>query len=274
MFVWKAMREKNTRQHSAFEYWQNNLFVLVITWVFPVCLIALLPTTYLEIKGGGYTVAWMNAIALTAIYILAIQRKISFHWRKIWVALILVVFSLVLSRLLYTLELGGIYLFALSIFMGLLFTGKMSYAGVIVNGLIILSFTLSLHLNPTLSSLYQITFQKWIIYASNFLFINFVVVVMVRILLISVEKSLKAQTELNRQLRVEMLLKQDQHRRLREIAYIQSHLVRAPLSNIKGVSGLIRSMHGHHVEELLLHSLDKSVEELDSVIKSVVDRTC
>lgn len=274
VFVWKAMRERKTRRHSAFEYWQNNLFILIITWIFPVCLIALLPTTIMEIRDGGYDVAWINMIALATIYILAIQQRISFHWRKIFVAVILVLFSLSLTYLLHTLELGGIYLFSLSIFMGLLFRGKLSYAGIMVNALVILVFTCTVWWKPDIINLYHITFQRWVIYASNFLFINFVVVVMVRILLVSVEKSLKAQTKLNKQLRIEMLLKQDQHRRLREIAYIQSHLVRAPLSNIKGLSTLIRNIHGNHVEELLLQSLDKSVNELDNVIKSVVDRTC
>ncbi len=66
----------------------------------------------------------------------------------------------------------------------------------------------------------------------------------------------------------------DQLKKLREIAWIQSHLVRAPLDKIMGIADLIRKNICTQEEqnELLSGILDSS-KELDQMIKSIIDKT-
>src|SRR5690606_8532582 len=67
---------------------------------------------------------------------------------------------------------------------------------------------------------------------------------------------------------------EDQNNRLREIAWIQSHLVRAPLARIMGLSQLIcdDKTDAELRTELLKH-LDTSAAELDNRIRDIVRKS-
>ncbi len=67
---------------------------------------------------------------------------------------------------------------------------------------------------------------------------------------------------------------EEQNRRLRDIAWIQSHIVRAPLSRIMGLTKLISDERTDEDfrKELLSH-LDTSAEELDNIIRDIVKKS-
>jgi PAS domain S-box-containing protein len=66
---------------------------------------------------------------------------------------------------------------------------------------------------------------------------------------------------------------QQQNDKLREIAYIQSHVIRHPLTRIMSISELINLEYQGHVDPELLKYLDVSTAELDAVIRDVVIRS-
>jgi hypothetical protein len=273
IFVWRAMRDRKTRPERDFSYWQNNLFVFIMSRIMPVAVLVALLVSYYEWRMGDGHLVFANACALFLINLSVLQRKLSMFFRKLLFAVIMVGLSITMAGFLHNPELGSIYLFTASIFMVLFLSGNISYAGVILNILVCLLFSLYLYSSPEACLAYNISMYKWIVFSANFLFIDIVVVLLIRLLLASIERSFNAQKQLNRQLISEANLKQEQHRRLREIAFIQSHLVRAPLLNIKGISHLIINSHNHNIEPILLVNLEKSVEELDGIIKSVVEHT-
>ncbi|GEM_PF-1930071 len=65
-----------------------------------------------------------------------------------------------------------------------------------------------------------------------------------------------------------------QNQKLRDIAWIQSHVVRAPLSRIMGLITLLE-MEDYHIEELkkILGFIQHSARELDLVIREVVKKS-
>ncbi|HEY1025108.1 MAG TPA: PAS domain S-box protein [Sphingobacteriaceae bacterium] len=67
---------------------------------------------------------------------------------------------------------------------------------------------------------------------------------------------------------------ESQNSRLREIAWIQSHIVRAPLARIMGLIDLVKNYQGQYDSqaELLEHILT-SAHELDDVIRQIVKKT-
>lgn len=273
VFVWQALRQPNGYTASHFEYWQNSLFAFVMLRIMPAALLAALVfSSYEWIMGDAYLV-FINAGTLLLIYLMVFQRRIPLFFRKLLFACIALALSLLVTFILHNPQLGCIYLLAASIFMVLFLPGYMSGAGVIVNTALSVAFTGYLYASPGATAVYGISLYNWIVFSASFLFINIVVVVLIRVLLVNIERSLQAQKELNRRLLKEAALKHEQHRRLREIAFIQSHLVRAPLLNIKAISDLIINTPHHNIEEELLVSLEKSVDELDGVIRSVVEHT-
>lgn len=67
-----------------------------------------------------------------------------------------------------------------------------------------------------------------------------------------------------------------QYEQLKKIAYIQSHELRAPLTNIMGVVNVLNLMKQKVVDpEMieLLNSLEKSTAKMDDIIKQIVDAT-
>jgi PAS domain S-box-containing protein len=63
--------------------------------------------------------------------------------------------------------------------------------------------------------------------------------------------------------------------RLREIAWAQSHLVRGPLARIMGISKLLADNRTDELsKEQLLVYLDTSANELDEVVRDIVNKSC
>ena len=64
-----------------------------------------------------------------------------------------------------------------------------------------------------------------------------------------------------------------QVQRLDEIAFQQSHLVRGPLSAIMGIVSILKNMSFDENTKSLFNMLQESSENLDKVIKDIVDKT-
>lgn len=63
-----------------------------------------------------------------------------------------------------------------------------------------------------------------------------------------------------------------QNQQLMEIAWIESHKLRAPLANIMGINELMQLAQSAEEIQLLQNRLDQSCQELDSIIKEVVKK--
>jgi PAS domain-containing protein len=67
---------------------------------------------------------------------------------------------------------------------------------------------------------------------------------------------------------------EEQNENLREISWLQSHVIRAPLARIMGLINLIKDPHQDAAEKRqTLKYLLLSANELDEVIKTITDKT-
>jgi PAS domain S-box-containing protein len=64
-----------------------------------------------------------------------------------------------------------------------------------------------------------------------------------------------------------------QNKQLREIAYLQSHIVRAPLSRILGLVNMLNASHINQKDDEVIQYLNISAKELDDVIRAIIDKT-
>jgi PAS domain S-box-containing protein len=64
-----------------------------------------------------------------------------------------------------------------------------------------------------------------------------------------------------------------QNKRLKEIAWTQSHIVRTPLANIMGIVDLLLSEAASESENILLSQLASSALSLDKIIRDIVRKT-
>ena len=66
---------------------------------------------------------------------------------------------------------------------------------------------------------------------------------------------------------------QTQNDKLKEIAYLQSHVIRLPLTQIMGLSEIIVREYKDKIDFKILDYLDTSTKQLDSVIKEIVNKS-
>lgn len=64
-----------------------------------------------------------------------------------------------------------------------------------------------------------------------------------------------------------------QNEKLREIAFIQSHVIRLPLARIMSIAELISTEYEGKIDPELLNFLDISTKELDNVIRDLVNKS-
>ena len=64
-----------------------------------------------------------------------------------------------------------------------------------------------------------------------------------------------------------------QNQRLKEISWIQSHIVRAPLARIMGLIQILKDMPSVNEKEKTLDYILLSANELDTAIKEITDKS-
>ena len=66
---------------------------------------------------------------------------------------------------------------------------------------------------------------------------------------------------------------EEQNQTFREIAWIQSHVVRAPLARMMGLMNLLESVEIKSEDQELLNFIRQSAEELDQIIRDIVSKS-
>ncbi len=66
---------------------------------------------------------------------------------------------------------------------------------------------------------------------------------------------------------------ENQNKRFREIAWLQSHIVREPLSKVMGLINLLKRNKDRPDRDIIITHLNDSAIELDGVIRDIVDKT-
>ncbi|MDB5136845.1 MAG: cph1 4 [Mucilaginibacter sp.] len=67
---------------------------------------------------------------------------------------------------------------------------------------------------------------------------------------------------------------EEQNKRLKEISWLQSHVIRAPLARIMGLIPIIKDLKENNVEkEKSLQYISQSANELDEVIRSITEKS-
>ncbi|MTI21561.1 PAS domain S-box protein [Fulvivirga sp. RKSG066] len=92
--------------------------------------------------------------------------------------------------------------------------------------------------------------------------------------LIGINYDITKEMKSKETLRKNMLAISENNKRLREIAWLQSHVVKAPLARIKGLSNLLINYKNqcHSPDEIVSRLVD-AAQELDGVVSSIISQT-
>jgi len=197
------------------EYWRNQLFISAMAAALPLSLLALIPSIIIELRSGFRDIVVLDIAVFCVLSILVLTPKISMQARKIGVGILIGLFAVLLLGIMGSFNMGCIYLFALSIFIVLQYSGRVAFAGVIVNLIICIAFAFVINygLFP-LPITRTITYDQWILYSSNFMFLDLILVALTQQLLTGLEQTIIRKSSLYQRLEQELLLNTQGNMRL------------------------------------------------------------
>lgn len=211
-----AVHGNNLDDSNIFTFWRNKTFASLVTYVMPACILALMPSVIFEIWEGNYTIALVDVMAFLTAYFIALNHKIDLADRKVVVAILLSVFSLT-QMALGSFSMGVIYFSSLTIFISLQFSTPIAVLSHLFRVFIFFIFTIIFFFDRNiLAAYFSLSFPRWIIYSSNFLFLDLMIVIMLRQLLNGLEKTMVKKANLFEQLEKEIEFKVKQNQLLEQ----------------------------------------------------------
>jgi hypothetical protein len=181
-------------EYSEITYLRDRLFTKFITYLFPVCLIALVPGVFMGVSTGHYFIVAVDLGTLLLIAVVVLNKGLKLIVRKVFVLFMLYCLSIVLIITLGSMGPGIIYLLMLSVLTALLFQSSMAYWSVGVNTLVCLSIGIVVHLGVSSTPLLlQYTVGTWIAVSSNIIFLSLLCVVLISYTLNRLEDTIKKE---------------------------------------------------------------------------------
>lgn len=249
------------------DYLINALFIKVILYALPMAVVTTVAVVIIESLNGHFVTASLDSFYCCVLTIVLTNKRLSLVFRKHFMIFLMAAFSISSIAVLGSFEIGGTYLLAMSIFVSISFSRKLAFFSLLLNFSICAGFYLLIkfHLfNSPLQCRY--TAVSWLIAAMNFLFINCSLVILTRYLIERLKELITLADDRTAAVQI-------QNGKLKDIAYMHSHLVRAPLAKIVGLIGLLDMAERPEPEQEILVYLNDSSKELDDVIRSIVDQT-
>jgi PAS domain S-box-containing protein len=172
-------------------FWRNEAFCKILTYLFPLSLIALVPSLYMALTSGLLGVAFIDLFAFLVIAVLTIVPGISIEIRKAIFIFILYALSVTLLFLLPLPGPGLLFLLAVTIVSSLVYSSSAAYISSWTNTAICVVFAIFLVFGVRPAFFIQISLGAWIAISSNLILLSFACAKCLDLLLSGLTSSLK-----------------------------------------------------------------------------------
>lgn len=255
----------SSNENIDLKYWRDDMFANTIIYIIPLSIIALIPSLIWAFEAKLYIMILVDVLAVSLATVTGIKKGIKVKKRKL--LFIGTVYTLS-SFLIYFVGLNStLYLLAACFLATFIYTFKNQYTPALFNVYISI-FYISLYylgLTPT----HNIDFKSSELFAvfSNLIFLSFLVCSLVPKLFNGLDESFKNNIKHTKKI-------EKQNGVLKEITWIQSHVVRTPLSRILAITNLLKENDNSEEEKtFLIDNIIVSSNELDEVIKEIVTKS-
>jgi signal transduction histidine kinase len=204
LFTWNAYKkhvseivlpDKNDRLKDV-DYWRDEIFVNILTFLAPASIFALIPSIYMCFVKHLYVVGFTDLTAFLLVISLITKRNLSLRFRKSM--LILIIFSLGVILLYYLGRPGAglLYLLAATIFASIIYSTSAGYYATLANAIICIFFTLLIYFKADIPFLRDYSTGSWIAISSNLVLLSLICAKFLKLLLSGLEKSLNESKSL------------------------------------------------------------------------------
>lgn len=255
----------SNNENKDLEFWRDDMFVNTIVYIIPLSVIALVPSVIWAIDAKLYVMVWIDLLSVTTALFIGIKKGIKIKKRKL--LFIGTVYTLSFSLIYFVGLNSTLYLLAACFLSTFIYTFKNQFTPALINLYISILYISLYYLELTPSHL--VTFKTNELFAvfSNLIFLSFLICSLVPKLFNGLEESFKNNIEHTKKI-------ENQNEVLKEITWIQSHVVRTPLSRILAITNLLKeNKNSEEEKEFLIDSIIVSSEELDTVIQEIVTKS-
>jgi PAS domain S-box-containing protein len=191
IFLKNALRDNHPNEVKDINLWRESIFLKIILYSTPVSLVALIPSFMLLLNAGYRFLPAYDVFALVTVPAVALNKHINLSYKKWYVLIVFYLLAIIVMASIASFGLGSIYLLAMAVFITVLFNGRTIAWSFLVNTCIYLFFAAVIYyrlFNSPLIQKYPITF--WVAYSCNFMFLNIAVVIVLRHVIIGLEKNI------------------------------------------------------------------------------------
>ncbi|OYX85581.1 MAG: hypothetical protein B7Y83_04220 [Flavobacteriales bacterium 32-34-25] len=255
----------SSQENKDLKYWRDDMFSNTIIYIIPLSVIALIPSVIWAFEEKLYLMVVVDILAVFLAIITGIKKEIKIKKRKL--LFIGTVYTLS-SFLIYFVGLNStLYLLAACFLATFIYTFKNQYAPALFNVYISILYIYLYYLD--LTPPHNINFKSNELFAvfSNLIFLSFLVCSLVPKLFNGLDESFKKSIHHTKKI-------EKQNEVLKEITWIQSHVVRTPLSRLMAITNLLKENDNTEEEKtFLIDNIIVSSKELDQVIKEIVTKS-
>ncbi|MCW2118873.1 hypothetical protein [Flavobacterium sp. 7A] len=247
------------------QYWRNDMFANTLIYIIPLSIIALIPSVLWALELKLYLLITVDITAVSLTTFISLKKGIDIKKRKLLFVSTLYILSFFLVY--YTGLNSTLYLLATCFLSTFIYSFKNQYTPAILNIYISIIYTIFYytHLIPLLFAHFQTSVL--IAVFANLIFLSFLICSLVPKLFNGLDENFKKNIEHNNKI-------EKRNELLKEITWIQSHVVRAPLSRLMAITAILKDNDVTEDERtFFIDNIIISSTELDTIIKEIVTKS-
>lgn len=210
----------SSEENKDLKYWRDDMFSNTIIYIIPLSIITLIPSLFWAFESKLYMMIWIDLLSVIAALFIGLKKGIKIKKRKL--LFIGTVYFLSFSLIYFVGLNSTLYLLAACFLSTFIYTFKNQYTPALINFYISVVYISAYYLNltPTL----RIDFKSSELFAvfANLIFLSFLICSLVPKLFNGLDESFKNNIKHTKKI-------EKQNAVLKEITWIQSHIVRTPL---------------------------------------------
>lgn len=251
-------------EHNNIKYWRDDMFANAVIYSIPLSIIALIPSLVWAFESKFYIMVFIDLLSVSLAVFVGLKHGINIKTRKLMFIAIIYILSFFL---IYYIGLNStLYLLAACFLATFIYNFKNQYTPALFNLFIAILYISLYYLN--LTPFHNINFKSSELIAvfANLIFLSFLVCSLVPKLFNGLHESFKKSIQHTQEI-------EKQNKALKEITWIQSHVVRTPLSRLMAITNLLKENDNSEEEKtFLINHIIISSKELDEIIKEIVSK--
>lgn len=221
----------SSTEHNSLKYWRDDMFSNTLIYIIPLSIIGLVPSLIWAYEAKYYLLIFIDLLAVSMGLLIGLKKDIKIKKRKQ-----MFIISLYILSFFYVYYVGlnsTLYLLVACILATFIYTFKNQYTPAILN--IYLSTIYITIYYTEIIPLHAANFKPSILFAvfTNLIFLSFLMCSLVPKLFNGLDESFKSSIHHTKKI-------EKQNQTLKEITWIQSHVVRSPLSRIMAMTDLLK----------------------------------